>query len=313
MTTTASVPATVPPFRLEPAYNDRDQVWQAILDHAPYPLMASASGYGEMMGSVSLTPWFRSAWARSRVTERDLHGLLHDDRFVEAARTLYDAEVARPQSLVINIMGPMDAGAPHVDVATYRGLTELPIWLPMVMGMSGLFQRWAVRVAGVLTWFYDGTDGAYEYWPHGRSQPSEAENGPFGNVAVVGDNDLMFHQVGPIGDFVAFKDTVTLTSACQIQPVDDGWEIVDGTEVLGVLPKDQVRVSLLWRATTFATEADARVFDEHTDDLDIDTVVSTFLDDLADRGIDAQEPSDPCKDEVWSSTLVNTYLLPNYR
>ncbi len=25
----------------------------------------------------------------------------------------------------------------------------------------------AVRVAGALTWFYDGTGGEYEYWPRG--------------------------------------------------------------------------------------------------------------------------------------------------
>ena len=73
---------------------------------------------------------------------------------------------------MVNVMGPMAAGYRHADLPTYRGIPhQTPLWFPMVMGVSGLFERWAVRVAGALTWFYDGADGEYEYWPQASTSP----------------------------------------------------------------------------------------------------------------------------------------------
>jgi hypothetical protein len=68
------------------------------------------------------------------------------------------------------------------------------------MGRSGLFKRWAVQIAGALTWFYDQPDGDFDYWPHGPDAASAHEYGPFGNVALVADNDRMPHRVGRIGE-----------------------------------------------------------------------------------------------------------------
>jgi hypothetical protein len=161
---------TVPPLRLDPAYPDRDAVWRNLVDHAPYPLMAAGAGYGEMMKGAPVEPWFRTSWAAGGKTcDAAIETLLDEQRFIEAAGRLFDAQVVRAQSLTVNVMGPMDTGARHFDVPTYRGLpaAKTPIWLPMMMGVSGLFDQWAVRVAGVLTWFYEGTDGEYEYWPYG--------------------------------------------------------------------------------------------------------------------------------------------------
>ena len=58
----------------------------------------------------------------------------------------------------------------------------------------------------------------------------------------------------------------------EIRPNNEGWEITDGTSVIGTLPNDQVRISLLWRAVTFPDEREAQAYDEHEDDLDVDAV-----------------------------------------
>jgi hypothetical protein len=311
MVTARTMPVTVLPFRLEPAYTDRDSVWRTLLDHAPYPMMAAGAGYSEMMGGVPLEPWFRSPWAADGMAKDGAtKALLEDQRFIEGARELFGARVVRPQSLIVNVMGPMDAGHRHVDVPSYRGFSpKVPLWFPMVMGVSGLFDRWAVRVAGALTWFYEGSDGEYEYWPRGIDHPSECERGPFGNVALFGDNDLMFHQVGTIGDAQKFLDNVKLSLRTEIRPTGDEWELTDDGSVIGTLTQQQVRISLLWRAITFRDEREARVYDEHEDDLHIHTAVSMFCADLADRGIDFTPPQDPFKDRAWSTLLAETYLL----
>jgi hypothetical protein len=102
------------------------------------------------------------------------------------------AQVVRPSSLIVNVMGPMRDGGTHVDAPTFRGLERgvAPLWLLVIMGMSRLFERWAVRVAGGLTWFYDRSDGQFEYRPNGIDAPSEMEIGPYGNVALMADNEL---------------------------------------------------------------------------------------------------------------------------
>jgi hypothetical protein len=311
MATAKTAPVTVPPLRVEPAYSDRDAVLRTILDHAPYPMMVAGAGYGQMMQFAPLEPWFRSSWAAdANRLDESIRVLLDDQRFIDAAGKLFGARVIRPQSLVVNVMGPMEAGYRHVDVPSYRGFSaKIPIWFPMVMGVSGLFDRWAVRVAGALTWFYDGSGGEYEYWPQGIDHPSECERGPFGNVALFGDNDLMFHQVGAIGDAQQFRDQVKLSVQSKIRPSDEGWEITDGTSVIGALPNDQVRISLLWRAVTFRDEREARAYDEHEDDLNVETAVSTFCADLTERGIDFTPPQDPFDDQAWSALLTQTYLV----
>lgn len=303
-------PVTVPPFRLHPAYGDREAVRRTILERAPYPLMAAGAGYGEMMQSAPLVPWFRTTWAADNAADKSIQALINDPVFIEGAAKLFGAKVVRPQALVVNVMGPMGAGYRHADLPTYRGIPgKTPLWFPMVMGVSGLFERWAVRVAGALTWFYGGTDGEYEYWPRGIDQPSESEHGPFGNIALFGDNDLMFHQVGAIGDAKRFKDQIKLTLHSEIRPGGDGWEITDGGSVIGTLPNEQVRISLLWRAITFRDEGEAQAYDEHEDDLDVETAVSRFCDDLTERGIDFVPPQDPFNDNSWSSLLTQTYLV----
>ena len=310
MATAKIAPVTVPPLRVEPAYADRDAVWRTVLDHAPYPMMVAGAGYSEMMQSAPLEPWSRATWAADANLDKSIQALLSDPRFIDGAAKLFGAQIVRPQALVLNVMGPMGSGYRHVDAPTYRGFTaKVPLWFPVVMGVSGLFDRWAVRVAGALTWFYDGTDGEYEYWPHGIDHPSESERGPFGNLALFGDNDLMFHQVGAIGDAQQFQNQIKITMQSEIRPSKDGWEITDGTSVIGTLPNDQVRISLLWRAITFRDEREARAYDEHEDDLDVDTAVSTFCADLTDRGIDFTPPEDPFNDQAWSTLLTQTYLM----
>jgi hypothetical protein len=308
----ATGPLTVPPLRLEPAYADRDAVWRALIGQGPYPLMSAGSGYEEMMKRAPIMPWFRRSWlAGGKSLDAGIHPLIHDPRFIEAAGRLFDAKTVRPQSLTVNVMAPMEAGARHFDNPAYRGLpaAKTPIWLSMNMGVSGLFDRWAIRIAGILTWFYDGPGGEYEYWPHGPGAPSECERGPFGNVALAGDNDLMLHQVGSFGDAEEFGRNVQLTPRSAIQHAGDSWEIIDGGTPIGTVPHGQVRVSILWRAETFHDEREARAFDEHDDDLDLDTVVTIFSKDLKDRGVSFKEPDDPLRDDAWSAVLAENYLM----
>ena len=67
------------------------------------------------------------------------------------------------------------------------------------MAASGLFERWRVKVATAVAWYYDGPNGGFSYWPDGGAAP-EVTIEPPSNFAVVGDNDFMYHRVEAVGD-----------------------------------------------------------------------------------------------------------------
>jgi plastocyanin len=208
-------------------------------------------------------------------------------------------------------MGPQVAGVPHIDTPEFRGLrrSEVPIWLLVTMGASGLFARWQLRVAGALTWFYDGVDGAYEYWPDGRDAPSRSVQGPFGDVALIGDNNRMYHRVGAVGDAEAFAARATVDPGSTIAWHGDGWTVHNVTNPDVRLDDGEVRISLLWKAVVFTDARDAAVFDDHADDLVVSTVVDTFRADLARRGIETPAPADPFTDPEWIRVLAATYPI----
>jgi hypothetical protein len=308
----AGVAKLATPLLISPAFEDRDALWRMIRTHSPYPLMAALAGYGELLGD-DVAPWFRSNWALDgQAVDAETMALLHHEPFVDATMRVFDAAVVRPVTLLTNINGPMAAGVAHVDTPTFRGLkrSEVPVWLLVVMGASGLFERWSVRVAGALTWFYDRDDGEYEYWPHGREHGSECIRGPFGNVALVSDNDLMPHRVGTIGDAQSFSARVRVTQHSTIVSTDDGdWEITNPDAPPQRVPAEDVRVSILWKALTFSDERAARVYDDHEDDLELATIVDLLRADLRERGHVVGEPSDPYRDPEWSRVLTSVYSL----
>jgi len=46
----------------------------------------------------------------------------------------------------------------------------------------------------------EGTGGSFDYWPDGLDGPMLSEQPPFGNVALISDNDQLYHRIGAIGN-----------------------------------------------------------------------------------------------------------------
>jgi hypothetical protein len=63
------------------------------------------------------------------------------------------------------------------------------------------------------------------------------------------------------------------------------------------------------KALTFRDEREARVYDGHEDDLALASVVDKLRADLARRGHQVEEPSDPYRDAAWSQLLTSVYML----
>jgi hypothetical protein len=196
----------------------------------------------------------------------------------------------------------MPAGSIHVDVPTFRGATrdQYPLRFLVDMGLSGLFESWRVVQAGALTWFYDGPGGNFEYWPEGLDGPMFAEQPPFGNSAIISDNDRVYHRIGQVGE----SDTKlpTISPNAEIRPVrGESWEIVEDGETRARYPSSAIRFSLLWKGIR---ESEALL-----ECLSVDRVMSILIADLRRRGIDFRIPAEPLSDGEWMTLLDSVYYV----
>jgi hypothetical protein len=299
------------PVRIEPAFEDRGMVRAMFARHAPYRALAAyipdeaVDGAKKQQGERSVLPWFRGNWAANgEPLVEGAEAILHNKKFLEAAKTLFGRSTVFPEFVVVNVNAPMPAGTTHVDIPAFHGARRKDYPLPFlqVMGSSGLFEKWRVIQAGALAWFYEGTGGNFDYWPEGLNGPMRSEQAPFGNVAVIADNDRMYHRIGPIGDPDAAVPRIS--ASAQIQPVGDGnWAIVESGEVRATYPDRAIRLSVVWKA-------EVRDRGLERDLLGLDRTMAIFAADLRRRGVDFRMPSNPLADPAWLLLLQRTYADP---
>lgn len=300
----------IKPIRIEPAFDDRELIRAMFEWHAPYRALAAYipdSVFGQTSDEAkrSVFPWFRGNWAlggKPLVEGGDL--ILHNKRFLEAAKAAFDTSFVKPEFVLVNVNAPSPAGFTHVDIPSFYGATRGDCPLPFLkaMGDSELFEAWRVVRAGAISWFYEGTGGNFDYWPEGLDGPMFSERPPFGNVALLSDNDRMYHRIGAMGDPDA--ELSQMSAEAEIQPNGDGdWAILENGEVRATYPSHAIRLSVLWKA-------EVRDRELNTDNLTLDRIMTIFTEDLRRRRVNFQVPSDPLADPAWILLLQRTYADP---
>jgi hypothetical protein len=298
------------PVRIEPAFDDREQIRAMFERHAPYRALATYAPDGLQDESREETkrpvpPWFRADWALAGeplVARAEL--ILYNRKFVEAAKAVFGTSFINPEFVAVNVNGPMPAGNTHVDNPSFYGVTRVDYPLPFlrVMGFSGLFNKWRVVRASTICWFYDGTGGNFDYWPEGIDGPMLSERAPFGNVALCADTDRIYHRIGAIGNGDA--ELPQMSASATIQPDGDGkWIIHENGEVRATYPSHAIRFSILWKA-------EVRNGESRPNNLTLDRTMEIFVADLRHRSIDFEVPSDPLADPSWIRLLQRIYAPP---
>ena len=298
------------PIRIEPAFEDREQIRAMFERYAPYRAIAAYAPEGikgrtQEEASRSVLPWFRGNWALDgKPLIEGAEPILHNKKFLEAATTVFGTSRVYPEFVAVNINGPMPAGNIHMDNPSFYGATRAQYPLPFlrVMGFSGLFEAWRVVRASTISWFYEGAGGSFDYWPEGIDGPVLSEQPPFGNVALCADNDRMYHRIGPIGNGDA--ELPRMSAAAMIQPDGEGnWTILENGEVRATYPGKAIRLSVLWKA-------EVRDRRSSTDDLTLDRIMAIFTEDLCHRGVGYHLPSNPLADTEWILLLQRIYASP---
>ena len=297
------------PEILDTAYAEPDTLRRLVATHGPYACMSGQPGYDGF--GLPPMPWFRVVWAGSDATDdEDLNAVFHNPVFLEASKRVFEAEIVRPSAMVLNLMGPMPAGAAHLDVPTFRGLGRngAPIWLLSIMGSTGLFTRWAVPVAAAAhLGLRRSRRRCLRVLAHGPSQPRSSVTAPFGNHALVGDNDYMFHRVAPIGHAEKWPLAQRFSIHARLEYRGDTACVVDGDDVAVSYDTGEIHASLpvarsdlrRRQRRTSLRRAPRRPRPRHDR--------ARLRDDLGARGRPAPASGDIPTDPTWLAVLNETY------
>jgi hypothetical protein len=288
------------PLRFGPVFDDPEAVLGCLRAGSPYRLQSVVD---RTYAGDDYMPWFKAYWAvAGKALLPEAEALFREPRLLEAAAECFAAEIIRPQVLMVNLQAPMLASAAHVDMPHFRGAparTHAPTLL-YAMGRSGLFERWAIRIASALIWFHRGMGGAFEYWPEGPELASQLEAPPLWNAGLLADNDRMLHRTQEIGPPEAWLPHDLLRGSAQLHAAEEGgWEMRDGDRHLWRYPAEQLRISILWKAHALADAEEARVIDSGSDDLDPQRIEAVFAQHAHQHGMALPHTEDPRTDPDW--------------
>jgi hypothetical protein len=321
-----------PPVLVDAVYTDEQfaTMMDLVKRHGPWPTIVAhhfesvdeliATSTGVVPENQGLTlddvagPHFRGFFAQNSVClYPEVHDVFYNAKFLDLVKSYWGCEYAKPTLMLFNICGPHQSGtSAHLDAVTFRGvrIENTPVWLQNVMGKSGLFTDYVVKMGQVITWWYRGEEGTFTYWPDGPLQPPKRLEHPLWNRGVVVQNEMMFHRGDPVGR--ADERTVQgvkARSLFEYDAGDDAWYVLtDGERVHRYAP-EQIRFLAHWSAELYADLDELRKVMDHTDDLTHQRVVDTLLADMRSKGVNVAEPTDPFHDVAWIQALLQTYTI----
>ena len=295
--------------RISCAFDDPERIVSLVRRHGPYPSIARYLPSAATDGSAntqteSAAAWFRGNWAvAGRPLVDGASAILENARFTAAAAELFGAQEVVPTTVVVNVNAPMPAGAVHVDIPSFRGASRdtYPLPLLQAMGTSGLFEPWRIVEAGVVTWFYDGLGGAYDYWPQGLDGPMSSERPPYWNTSLAADNDRMYHRIGDVGEANEQSEMFPISASITHQARGD-WGVFDGTHHLRSYADRDVRISILWKAQVVMPHEE-----KPQAPLSLDGVTSILNQDMAARGMTVPISTFPPMSDTWIDLVHETY------
>lgn len=321
-----------PPRVLEGVYTDDqyERIVDVIKRNGPWPtitahhfdtieeLMATSNGGVPENLDLTLddiaTAHFRGFFGKASISFfPELEDCYYNSRFLQLVRDYWGARYARPTLMLFNLCGPHHSGLnAHLDAVTFRGIRieNSPVWLQNVMGRSGLFTEYLVKMAQVITWWYRGENGTFTYWPDGPlGQPKRLEH-PLWNKGVVVQNEMMFHRGDPVGrpderDIPGLKHRSLLGYDAD----HDDWVITTDGEVIRRYRPDQMRLLVHWSAEVYEDMEEVEKSLDHSDDLTFDMVFDRLIADMRERGVKVKEPSDPLHDQEFIRALISTYSI----
>lgn len=320
-----------PPRVLENVYTD-DQLARllgVVRDHGPWKLIIAQhfANAEELIATMSgsfpegftptmdmfLTPTFRGFYANySTALHPEIADCFYNQTFLDHAKSYWGAQYAKPQMMLFNVNGPCGNTDPgHLDSPSFRGVRyeNSPTWLCSVMGKSGLFRDYLIKMAQVITWFSHDPNSGFTYWPEGPAKAPQRLMPPVYNRGVVVQNEMMYHRGEANGPIERQRPAgLAFDTTFSGDPADkDNWLLKTGDTVIDTVRTEELRFLVHWSGEVFEDFAELKKNMDGTDDLTYDQVFDTFLKDMRSRGIAVETPVDPMRDPAFIRTLIAAY------
>ncbi|SMH37504.1 hypothetical protein [Azospirillum agricola] len=320
-----------PPRQLDNVYTDdqrerlldvvhRNGAWKLIIaQHFSSADALIATLSGAMPEGVTptldmfLTPTFRGFYANySTSLYPEINDCFYNDQFLNHAKSYWNAQYAKPQMMLFNVNGPCANTDPgHLDTPSFRGVRyeSAPTWLCSVMGKSGLFRDYLIKMAQVITWFSHDPDSGFTYWPEGPLAKPERLMPPVYNRGVVVQNEMMIHRGEANGPLDQRRPAgLGFDSVFEGDPSDrNQWLVKTGDRVIARHSTDELRFLVHWSAEVFEDYAELKRNMDRTADLSYDQVFETLIKDVRSKGIAIDPPANPLADPVFIRTLNAAY------
>jgi hypothetical protein len=319
------------PRELQNVYTDdqRERLLDVVRTQGPWKLIIAQhfASAEELVATLSggmpagieptldmfLTPTFRGFYANySAALYPEIHDCFYNAEFLEHAKSYWGAQYAKPQMMLFNINGPCGNADPgHLDSPSFRGVRyeNSPTWLCSVMGKSGLFRDYLIKMAQVITWFSHDEGSGFTYWPEGPAKAPQRLQPPIYNRGVLVQNEMMMHRGEANGPLDKQRPAgLSFDTVFTGDPANrDNWRLMNGDTVIAEHHTDELRFLVHWSAEVFDDFAELKKNMDGSDDLTYDQVFDTFLKDLRSRGIPVETPTDPLRDPVFIHTLNAAY------
>ncbi|BBZ15762.1 hypothetical protein [Mycolicibacterium gadium] len=321
------------PIEIDSVYTDdqRDRLLDVVRTRGPWKLIIAQhfASADELIATMSgafpegftpsldlfLTPTFRGYLANyGAVLHPELHDCFYNEKFLQMAKRYWDAEYAKPELMLFNINGPCANRDPgHLDSPSFRGIRHenAPTWLCSVMGKSGLFTDYLIKMAQVITWFSLDEGSGFTYWPDGPLKAPQRLLPPVYNRGVVVQNEMMVHRGeanGPLD-----KQTppdLTFDTVFTGDPADrDLWLLKNGDDVIARHHTDELRFLVHWSAEVFSDYDELKKNMDGSDDLTADKAIDMMVDDLSRKGVKLDIPGEPMHDPGFIGALNAAYDL----
>jgi hypothetical protein len=136
-------------------------------------------------------------------------------------------------------------------------------------------------------------------------------NAPMWGKAVVVENEMMFHHGQATGPVAQRKPQgLDITTTFGADPEDPtGWQLETFGKVNQKVPAPEMRFLVHWGARLFKDMADLKRTYEHTDDITADTAINMLIDDMKQRGLDFEVPTDPLHDNAFVGAVARAYNI----
>ena len=260
-----------------------------------------------------LTATFRGFLANySTCLYPELSDVFYNDTFLGYAKAYWKAKYAKPQMMLFNINGPCANTDPgHLDTPSFRGIRyeNSATWLCSVMGKSGLFRDYLIKMAQVITWFSHCPTSGFTYWPDGPLAPPKRLKPPVYNRGVIVQNEMMLHRGEANGPLEQQRPAgLAFDTVFGGDPSSrDHWLLTTGNKVIARHTTEELRFLVHWSAEVFEDYAELKKNMDGTDNLTHERVFDTLIKDVRSKGIKIDTPSDPFRDPVFIRTLNSAY------